>query len=534
MYTVIVVDDEFIIRDGIVNSIPWEEWGFKVIGQAQNGLEALDLIENKKPDVIFTDIKMPEMNGLELIKVVSDKYKDIQVVILSGYSEIEYYKQAITCSVVDYLLKPTCYKDFEEITRKIKNRLDKKNKRVKEYKDLEKQLVESLPYMKQLFLKKLINGYYTDIKLVEEKFNFYDVNLINDRYVVITIEIDNYITLKTKYSEEQNYLFKLSITYLANQLLQQIGNGIFYINNANITGIYSLHKDEEFNIIIELLQRLQREIYNLKKITISAGLSEETTNVLKLNVMYEQANEALKQKIFLGNESITCYNDIKQAENIEYLQCRFEQEKIINYIFYDGQDNLDDLLDTVFDKFKNRLIKRFNYIDKLWYELYFIIARNAIKFDVDLDIIIQNKFIKDISNIENLDMKRKWIMEILLETKKSVKEKKQNNTCKLITEIKRYIDDYYWDNNMSLNMVADKFNKNPAYLSKLFKKETSRNFSDYIINLRIDRAKELLEDVSLKTYEVANKVGYVDPSHFIKVFKKYTGMSTSKYRENHR
>ncbi|WP_105616809.1 response regulator transcription factor [Vallitalea okinawensis] len=535
MYKLIVVDDELIIREGIVNTIPWGKWGFEVVGQGQNGIEAIELIEKYKPDVILTDIKMPTMDGIELMNIISEKYNDLEIVILSGYSEVEYYRKAIKCHVVDYLLKPTCYEDFEKVSMKIKARLDKKNQRIKENKELKKQLLESLPYMRQIFLKQICNGLYSDQLIIKEKMKFYDIHLVSERLAVIALSFDNYSILNINYSEEQNYLLKQSLMYLANQLVQEFGNGSFYIENQMIIGIYNFKTDDCFKQVIAFIEKLQSVVYELKSITLSAGVSEECSNIVQLKYFYNQAVEALKQRIYLGNESITCYKDIMDVEDMEYLEYRFNSDKIIDFIFYNGQDNIDVILDEVFNNLKNKLMKRYDYIDKLWYELYYAIARYAVRFNLDMDDIIHNRKnnITEISSIENLDLKRKWILDILSKCRQHVDQRRDNHQSKLIMEAKKYVDENYSDNGMSLSMVADKFNKNHAYLSKLFKKETGENFTDYIIKLRVNKSKELLKDITIKTYEVANQVGYADTSHFIKVFKKYTGMSTSQYRERH-
>ncbi|MCT4544294.1 MAG: response regulator [Vallitalea sp.] len=535
MYTIIVVDDEFIIREGIVNTIPWNNWGFEVIGQAKNGIEAIKLIDKRVPDVILTDIKMPHMSGIELIKILAEKYSQIEIVLLSGYSDIEYYKKAIEYRVAEYLLKPTCYDDFEKTFKKMKNKFDEKKKKVLEYKELKKQLVESLPYMKQIFLKKLVRGYYKEITIIEEKTNFYNINLKmkGEKFIVIALCIDNYIMLKNKYSEEHNHLLKISVMYLANQLVKKYGCGEFYLeDNDIIVGIYSLQ--DNYYSIIDMIENLQNAVHDLKGITISAGLSSECLDIKKLNIYYNQAILTLKQKIFLGDESITSYNDI-DVKSIKYIEYKFQNDKIIDYIFYRGKGNPEEMIDEVFTFFRNKLIKNYDYIDKLWNELYISIARDALRYNINLDELLENSKlnVEDISNLDSLELKKQWIIEIIEKTKMLINDERVDNNCKLISQIKEYINEHYCENSMSLGIVANTFNKNPAYISKLFKNETGDKFLDYIIKLRINKAKELLNDVSIKTYEIAEMVGYADTSHFIKVFKKYTGMSTSEYRETH-
>lgn len=526
------MDDEFIIREGIVNTIPWGDWGFEVVGQGKNGLEALELIEKYQPQVILTDIKMPDMDGIQLINRISEQYSEMEIIILSGYSEIDYYRKAIKCSVVDYLLKPTCYDDFYKVAQKVKKILDQKQEKAKEHDELKRQLLESLPYMRQLFLKQLLSGLYTSKALIQEKEAFYNIQLFHEKGIVIALSIDNLSNIQHQYSQEQHYLLKQSLLFIANQLCQIEGHGTFFMDSNYIVGIYDLDSRDEERAI-SFIQEVQKAFYELKKMTVSAGVSDSCSERGQLQHAYSQSIEALKQRIYLGESSITCYKDIMDIEDREYLEYTFDTKRIIDYIFYNGTEDIHLILDEVFNQFSNKLMKKHDYIDKLWYELNYALIRYGLRFNIEFELIMDKsrKGIKDIGTLESLSLKRQWIIDVLQECRNNVLLCRDNHYSKLISKIKAYVDGHFCDNAMSLSLVADVFQKNTAYISSLFKKETGENFSDYIIRKRMDRAKELLEDFTIKTYEVAEAVGYADTSHFIKVFKKYTGMSTSQYRE---
>lgn len=537
MYTMIVVDDEAIIRHGIVNSMPWEAWGFSVVGQAKDGYEALELVKQHHPNVIFSDIRMPNMDGIQLMNIVSEKYSDTEIVIISGYSDIEYYRHAITCQVTEYLEKPTCLEDFEKVAKILKDKLDQRYAKEKERRELKKRLMESLPQMREIFLQKLLKGYYKDSNLIKEKMSFYSVPLTGANMAIATVSMDNYSGTGENY-EEQRHLLNVSIVYEANKLLKSEElQGFFFINDSMVTGILASDDPEILSQTVALMEKLQESI-KMYDITVSGGISQPSQNLVDLSLLYHQAKEALKQRIYLGDESITCFNDINTSNNdLSYILCRFDIEKIINVVFYEGDEELEALIDQVFVHFINRVTPRYDYIDKLWYELHFAIARYAIAFDFNIEkaLSLHSDLVGvDISAIENLGRKREYILSVLKETKQQVRKKRQDNNSILISKIKNHVDATYYENALCLNAIAEKFDKSPAYISKLFKKELGQNFTDYVLGLRMNLAKELLEDITLKTYEIANRVGYADPSHFIKLFKKHTGMSTSKYREKYK
>ena len=124
MYKLMIVDDEQSIRRGIANGIPWNEWGFEVTAQASNGVEALEMIKQSKPDVVLSDIRMPEMDGVELMKRLNSEYPEIKIIILSGYSDFEYLNTAIKNNITEYLLKPTDIDEFEETFKRLKKKID--------------------------------------------------------------------------------------------------------------------------------------------------------------------------------------------------------------------------------------------------------------------------------------------------------------------------------------------------------------------------------------------------------------------------
>ncbi|HEY0828863.1 MAG TPA: response regulator [Bacilli bacterium] len=532
MYKLIVVDDEEMIREGIVNSVPWNDMGFEVVGVAGNGLEALERIKIHKPDIVLTDIRMPEMNGIELIEHLHSNYPDMVLLILSGYSEVGYLKQAIKNKVTDYLFKPSNYEEFTEVFKKLRSFLDEEKKKQIESNKLKEQLRDSLPYMREKFLNGLVHGRYKNYKSILRKIEYYGVGLMGEAFIAAIIEIDNYYLLTKDYSEERKELLKYSVQNISNEIGNRNKLGFFFLgNNDEIVGI--LDSNASAKAITTAIEEIQENILKITKSTISAGIGDKCTDITEIALSYRRAVLALSQKTFLGTESLIFYKDIENLENQDHPKYVFDTDQIVNIVFYGREGEIRGALEQVFEKFEHKLIKQNDYIDKLCLELLFTISRHAQAMNIRIEEIMdsKNSSFLEIYKLDSIYSKKTWLHDILMDIMNRVKDLKNNNASKLIEEVKKYMTIHFANNSISLEMVAEKVNKNSAYLSKLFKIETGENFIDYLTKLRIDKAKELLADISVKAYEVSKMVGYADVSHFTKVFKRVTGINPSEYRE---
>ncbi len=534
MYKLIVIDDEDIVRNGIKTGSPLGSLGFEIIAEAENGIEAMEKIREYRPDVVLTDIRMPQMNGIELIESISRDFPHIKIVILSGYSEVEYLKTAIKNKVEEYLLKPTCMEEFNEVFTRLRERLDAERQKFDEYDMLQKQLSDSLPYMREKYLNQLIRGYYDSLEAIEEKNRFYKVNLNGDRFAVILFEIDHLYEVLKGHTEEQKQLMLLSVTHIANQVIQDTCPGFFFSgNNSEVVGICG--SDAGMKCISSTIFEIQKKVFEYKGLTVSAGVSKEFSDMRKAAVAYRQSLEAIKQKVFLGSESIVFYEDVENISGNSPEQCMFDHDSISNAIYYEQQTELEKLLDAVFAKFEDRMLRQSEYIDKLCLELLFYISRYIQQFNIRFEDILEsrNMSFSFIHNLDSLESKKSWLLDLLYEAGRRIGVVRIECTCRIIEETKTFIQANY-NNNISLDQIAEKVNKNSAYLSKLFKAETGENYIEYLTRLRIDKAKELLTDIGMKTYEIANMVGYADVSHFNRMFKKHVGLNPSEYREKFR
>lgn len=531
LFTLLIVDDEEMIRDGIAKGIQWKELGFEVIGEACNGLEAIEAIKLRIPDVVITDIRMHDMDGIELMEYLSENYPSIKLIVLSGYNDFDYLKSSIRSNVFDYLLKPTLIPEFIDIFKKLKIVIEDEKKKEKEYESLKKSLIENLPYLEHIFLNQLVLGFYQNKSEIEEKMKFYKIDLLDRNLAVVILEIDNIQSLIKEISEEELQLLKIYIIDTAYKIMREMMSSQFFIGTDGcIVGICYLGSG--MKKLISGLNDIQEFVYQSKKLYISAGISNIFEGLIGINTYLNQAKQAIRQKLYLGYQSVVLYSDIENVceENIPIIN--FDLDYLIDLIFEEKTEEISNYILNSLSCLKNNIYKSLDFVDSSILKLLFELNGYFIQHGLSIDDLLleQNCGFQEVCLIDTLEQKARWLTDVLMKITQKVNLSRNDNVTRLITEVTRYLEKNYLSNSICLESLAEQFEKSPPYLSKLFKEETGENFTNYLTRLRMERAKELLRDVKIKVYEVPNLVGYADVSHFSRKFKAYTGLSPSRFR----
>lgn len=538
MYKLILVDDEPEILSGMARGIPWNEWGFEVVGQAFDGLEALKLVEERCPHVVLSDIRMPHMDGVELMKQLNESHSDIKVIILSGYSDIEYLQTAIRNRVAEYLLKPTDVDEFAVTFAKIKEQLDEEQRKEEALEGLKQSVVENKEYQYSRILNDLIRGYVGEadyqILISELQLDF--------NHCFVAVFSMHSIFEKNQEKGEELELRRKIIRY--GNLREMCGRAYYFADfSGQVTAVISLpfsgadaiSQKEWKTVLIKYLQELQSEVQDLYGVELAAGVSGLCSQVSRLYNCYEQAVKCAHQKIFLGSLSIVLYPDLEAYGEDCHNVTGFGMERIKQLISDGESQKLQEQLHQVFEQFANRMLKDYSYLDRLVLECLYQVSRWALStYQLRLEDLLESRDIQffQVREKTTLQEKEEFLSRALIVMTQSIQENKENGRriSSLAQTVRDYVDTEYCSNMISLDMVADRVKKNAAYLSRLFKRETGYNFTDYVTTRRMEKSRELLRDPSLKIYEIAEQTGYADVSNFIKVFKKNNGISPNEYR----
>lgn len=519
MYRVLIVDDEDAIRQGIADGAPWKSWGFEIAATCANGLEALAMVEKTAPDVLLSDIRMPKMDGVELMQAVSSRWPDIKIVILSGYSDFEYLNMSIKNNVVEYLLKPTDLDDFEKLFRKLKLQLDEKQAQAGQLAQANK-----LRYNNQLNL--LLRGRYdagvSVRKLVQA------LGLSFSQYCVLLLTPDGHLAD----DEQALYTLKQRIVAACNLYMSQLPYHFLIGYDDTVAGVVSLTGQALLADRQAFAAGLQAFVCAQCGVTVSIGASYLAGGYQMLAAAYQQAYQSLRQAMFLGAQSIFFYDEL--IEDTVYPDCYFNLDAIKAALLTNQYDNLKREVNRVFAAYQKQPHRNYEYLDKLCMEALLNISRWALAYGCDFEKTVRKlgTSFQDIARCDSMDKKSKFMVALLyaLQAEIAPATAKSKRTA-LAVNVKNIVDREYCSNIMSLEYVAQLVRKTPAHISRVFKNEIGCNFSEYLTQKRMQHAAGLLAQADVKIYEVATTVGYVDPSNFIKVFRKQYGVSPNEYRE---
>lgn len=397
MWKLIVADDEPKIRRGIENMLDWQDLNIEIVGEAEDGEIALEVVKEKKPDIILLDINMPFLNGLNLLEKLKEINNKSIVIIISGYDDFHYAQKALQFNVFDYILKPVNKKNMEEIMRKVVNKLDTVEKENNYLKWVDKQLNKNMDIIKTHFFSEWLNNKLTDEEVLKEM-RFFNIDFGNSIGLVV-LKLTDKLNIEIVDKKWNSELLRFAIINLLNDEFNEI--------NAEF-----IFDDDRKNIIV-----VSNIVDIVEWIEIGKKLEAEIFKYLKCNVIIEQAN----------------------------------------------------------------------------------VTGGILK--------IKETYLKMIDKVE---------------------EKKKCSPMVLLTI--KYIEENYYLNDLNINSISDKLEVTSSYLSKLLKKETGLSFIDYLTNIRIKKAMYIMEDPTVKIYDVAELVGYSNQHYFCRAFKKEVGVSPTEYK----
>jgi two-component system, response regulator YesN len=512
MYKVLLVDDERIITDGMSKVIKWESIGTSLIGTAKNGLEAFEKITQNKPDIVISDIKMPGMNGLELVAKVHEHNPDIRFILLSGFSEFDYAKQAMVYGVKHYLLKPCNENTIIEALNELSKELDLENERKQFVENMKETLEDVLPYAKEQWLKEYVTNIYEN-----KEFTYYqkllqlDVEIPEVRLILFQIE--------GQFQFEQLFALK----NIAEQIFKQytlscsVGELILILVNDEVEG-KRLHSK------IEQIRKTFFQYYQLD-CTIAVSELGKTSHANKL---YREALECLNHRFYLGEGSIITKEDIDH-----------QNEKYRGEFYYDDQKFCRLVKTGCWDEVEEEITVFFNYLTNLRFDInatksYVIqLFNNMIRL---LDSNRINSYLAKLPILLELDTiqsMKSFFNETAKEITNNFFQQNKSKHSSIIRKVLEVIENHIADPQLSLQWVANEMlYMNADYLGKLFKKETGEKFSNYLTRVRIDKAINMIENESdVKIFELAEKIGFGENAqYFSQVFKKQTGFTPSEYK----
>jgi len=526
LYKIMIVDDEEEIRLGVIKKINWEDHGFVVVGDAENGQEALELAEKIHPDVLMTDIKMPFMDGLELGKRVVDIMPSTKIIIFSGSDDLEYAHQAIKINVVEYVLKPINSLELIDVLKRLKEKLDKEYNDKRNMKVLEKHYLESIPVIREQLLVGALEGRITKEQWKENEKKL-GLDFINKFLSVALINIDDLN------KNEDNRLALISLKNIVDETIADYCDFISFPYLDKIVLLLALNeKDNIFNVIKGLNEvcKIFECVFG-RNISIGIGRIYEDINEIRFS--YRTAQSALAYRPILGNGKSIYIDDVEPDNSIQLQFEDQEEVKFLNSIKLSSEEDIRIEVDNIFKKIEESPVA----LDK--YRIYLMeVLTSMVKLiqshNIEVNKVFGDEFnfysyLDEFNSIREI---KTWFVAKAIILNKIIKKERVNSSKILVEKAKEYIKNNYYDEELSVEKLCLNLHVSSTYFSTIFKKETDMSFVSYLTDIRLEEAVKLLNTTDDKTYIIATKVGYQEANYFSYVFKKKFGISPSRYRKN--
>jgi two-component system response regulator YesN len=528
LYKILLVDDEDEIR-GRISSLINESTGFQVVGKAGNGSDAYDLVEELKPDIVLTDIKMPYIDGIELARMLKRDFPTVKVAFISGYNEFNYAREAIHLNVINYLMKPLTSSDINSFLIDLKQKLDDEYQRKFDVSNALNKYQETIPLIIDHEISSLIiSSSITKQDLL--KLKQLNLDISDATHFGCLIEIDS--------NDDEIELISLEkVDILVTELAQNLPETIKIFHSLIIQdGLFFIVKGTDNStaqnldmFLYEILQNAEQYM-NLR---IHVGISERFTKISDFPTAYEEAKKAIDYSYFLNAGRIIYIKEVEKKKETKIVLSSEDVKKIENAVKFGTTEEVKKILQEYKQEMKclnESILNPNHYIISL---SNLILTFSECINDEVTDIVGEN-FINRMLSFSSVDELFSYTEKILLELRERNIQTNISRAEKIINDCCEYVDANFADPNLSLNLVSEVLDISVSYLSMLLKKQRNITFNKYVVQIRMENAIRLLKNTNEKIINISKACGYNEVYYFSHSFKKYTGTSPKKYRElNH-
>ncbi|AEI43094.1 response regulator transcription factor [Paenibacillus mucilaginosus] len=514
MYKVLLVDDEFIILDGISSVVDWGAVGTELSGTAENGVEALEFVRRNPPDIIITDIRMPGMDGLELVAAVSKEYPQISFVLLSGFSEFDYAQTAMQYGVKHYLLKPCSEEKLVEALTELVAEIRERDDREGFVRSIKLSLERVMPHAKEQFLKEFVTNKTYGAREWDYFKEVYGLPFQSQTVRLLLIELEG--------EHEYEHLFavkNIAEDIFPNPLLSSTAGGHVLLLMED-----TLPQEELF----ERIDMVRSTFMRYYRTDLTAALSEPG-QLTQARRLYKQTIECLNHRFYLEEGSLITERDISIQGDADHHGFTYDEERLIMPIKAGAWQDAERELLLVFrqlGELRLDIAATKSYVIQLFMAMIRLCDPERMS-----GYLTQLTGILDSTKLQSM---HHLVMSVAEEITRERYERNRNKQSQIVMTVKKIVERHLHDETLSLQMVAKEIFMNPDYVGKMFKKETGEKFTNFVLRSRIELALEKIRRSSeqLTISELAEKTGFGDNTpYFSKIFKRYTGYSPSEYRK---
>lgn len=528
-YKVLLVDDEAEVIEVIEHKIAWESLGFEVVGSATNGVKALELAEKVQPDVVITDIKMPYMDGLELTRRLNREYQNIHVIIFTGFDEFEYAKEAVHLEVEEYMLKPVNAEELSECLKRLKETLDTERDERLNVSRLEDYFNAALPVLQTNLYVSLVEGRVSEADC--DKFlSAYQIEMKGPYYCCAIFHTSEHHVpegmnaLLLGVSVEQEIKSRIASEWKS-QVFTYLGNSVL---------IVELAKEDAVAEFTDACDRFCKWANRVMGAVVTAGIGRVCDQLVNINTSYDGAREAVSYRVLYGTKRAINIGELAPKEQETLIQPEdTKMHELFKAVHLGIKEEIEQAVVKEIGKLhaNAKTVSQYNLaIMEMVGAFYRFCANNFLDFN-DYLHGIENPYEK----IPQMDESTltSWMCGVAEEIGNQLKSARNSTSRRLVSDAQNLVRERYMEPNLSLDTVCSVLGVSNSYFSSVFKKETGKAFITYLTDYRMEHAASMILETNEKSYQIAERVGYLDANYFSYVFKKRYGVSPSKYRTQH-
>ncbi len=530
MYRFLIIDDEPVVREGISQTIDWHAHGFELVGACGDGREGMEAVEREKPDVVLTDICMPFVDGLELAGAIAEEHPQTRTILLTGYDEFEYAQEAVKLKVRDFLLKPITPRELRDLLTTLREELDAEQQRRRQQEHVQEQIRESLPLLRERFLNRLVRSEIAPEE-IERRLTLLDLELPGPSYVALVCDPDGAEGADAASDFEglglQRIIREMSADYpgaIAFSTAKEESVALLSGENGEAVRRNALSFAEA------VAERAQTELDD----TVSVGIGEPVTELELIRDSYRDAHLALEQRLVLGPNHVITVDQIRGLGSHGLgFHFRDARARFAHGLKTGSSTDARGALQEIFAACGQAGESR----DSCSIIFHRLLADTLEALD-SLGVTYQeiadetpNPF-ERLEALKTLEEMERWFIRLEESTRSAMTRRRRAHSERKAVAAEEYIRDNYHRRDLSLRELCSTLSISKSYFSPIFKSHTGMTFVEYLTQLRMERAKELLATEDLMGYEIAEEVGFKNAHYFSLTFKKQTGLSPTEYREH--
>lgn len=541
MVNVLIIDDEEPLREAIRILGDWEGLGVDQVQEATDGRMGLAMLKEHKIDLAIVDMKMPELSGMELLQMIESDYPDLLTIVISGYNDFEYTRQAIHSKVVDYLLKPVNRSDLNQALLKAVNVLDAKRQKESEFINQNITLNMSLPKLKEKIYVSIIERSFKS-QTNEAFLPLIGADVSGNRFTAAVLRILNLDQIRNSRFHEDVDLLHFAVANVVNEIAGDQFQCFSFANpkqEREIIAIITMKGGYQEDMIYRSDQQMKKVATTLQKlfgIIAVAGVGEPHNDVMEIASSCDSARLAITGTDLLRLKGARVANDCRQPANKDNFSLSSRISFIKGAIESGNLHQARSIMGEFVNKWRSADSCSLGEADRTIQELVFLLNDMALELNVAPERLPKNgvSALRDIGmsvDFATFDQFETLLNLILEYYNDEVRYALAANRPFEAGDIKLYIDNHYFED-IKISMFTEKYYLSREYLMKLFKQQFGYGIHEYVQKVRMDKAKELLNDPSLKIQDIAERLGYKDKNYFSKAFRNYYSVSPSEYRES--